>query len=180
MWIFLPILGAILGYCVGRVYFSALAEGRFVRWKHLMSSPEKVDAILAASTDVIFVHTSAGIFANYHVKDCISYALANCWESVSGVDEGFGAECEYDAPSSFKVSSPPRKYAERWAVQHRGAEWNNETHYIRTASGDIWVWQWGNFSLGMIGPYFMISCVGVILGSVCGLFLAWLINNKLG
>ena len=63
--------------------------------------------------------------------------------------------------------------------QECGAEWDNETQYIRTASGQIWVWQWSKYFMDMTGFYLAINCISVVLGFAAGVILAKILYNKL-
>lgn len=62
-----------------------------------------------------------------------------------------------------------------------GGEWYNETYYVLAENGEIWVWQWGNFSMGMIGPFLLILAGSLIVGFLAGLgfanFLARLLKS---
>lgn len=179
LYLILPILGAFLGYQAGRWIFTLQAEGRFVRWKHLSDPYGPVEAIVAAGTNQIQVRTAGGLYACYNVEGCLKYEISTCWYPL----EALAAEpiCDFGCSygfSTFKASSPPRSYLDRWIVVEHGRESSNETQYILTAGGEIWVWQWGNFSMGMIGIFFAYSCAGVVLGLIAGLLLAAILSRK--
>ena len=182
--VLLPVLGAFLGYQVGRLYLNARAQGRFVKWQHLPDPPQPADAIVIACANELQVQTAGGSYANLDVKHCLESELSSCWQPVRSADEGVSCliDCGDMYPSELKVSAPPREYQEKVTVrewQECGAEWDNETQYIRTANGQIWVWQWENSFMDMPGPFLAIYCISVILGCVAGVILAINLYNKL-
>ncbi len=167
--------GAYLGYQLGSRYFSALAEGRFVRWKPLPAPPAKVTAILTAAPNHIYVGTTQGIFFISNVQACLDSDHDSCWQKLASdqpIQPALFKCSPADASSRFQVSPPPVKYAQYLMTNECGGEWHNETHYIRTESGEIWIWLWGNFSMGMIGPFLFILLIGVVSGFFLGLAIA--------
>ncbi len=169
------LLGACLGYQLGSRYFSALSEGRFVRWKPLLNPPSKITTILTAAPNHIYVETTQGIFFISNVQACLEPDHRRCWQKLASdqpVQPAFFKCSPTDASSRFRVSTPPVKYVQYLMTNECGGEWYNETHYIRTESDEIWVWVWGNFSMGMIGPFLFILSIGVISGFFLGLAIA--------
>jgi hypothetical protein len=169
-----------LGYHAGRLYFKAKAQGVFVRWQRPLGPLQPVDAILAADTNNIYVRTAGGIYVNHHVSDCLSHKITACWEQASSVPDSMSENISRNkyAPTRFKVSVPPIKYEQESIAYEWYGEGYNETHYVRGTTGEIWVWQWGNFSMGMIGPFLVISGVSVVMGFVVGLCLAIILFVK--
>ena len=167
---------------VGGKYFLALSEGEFVRWKQLPNPPQPAESILAADPNQIYVKTAGGIYLNGNVETCLKDKRAPCWKRIAQIDN---EELNYfkctprENFSYFRVSSPSVNYEESLVVSQCGGEWYNETHYIRMKGGQIWVWQWGDFSMGMIVPFFLIIAGGTVLGLLAGLALAYLVSKIL-
>ncbi len=169
------IFGAYLGYQLGYSYFSAIREGRFVRWKPLPNPPSKVTTILTAAPNHIYVETAQGTYFIPNVQACLEPDHRGCWQELASdqpIQPVFFKCAPTDASSRFRVSPPPVKYAQYLMTNECGGEWYNETHYIRTESGEIWVWVWGNFSMGMIGPFLFILSVSMVSGLFLGLAIA--------
>ena len=182
IWIMLALAGATLGYVIGGRYFLALSEENFVHWKRLPNPPYLAESILAADPNQIYVKTAGGIYLNGNVEACLKDKSTTCWKRIAQIDN---EELNYfkctprENFSYFRVTSPPVNYEESQVVSECGGEWYNETHYIRMKGGEMWVWQWGNFSMGMIGPFFLIIAGGTVLGLLAGLALAYLVTKIL-
>ena len=179
----MSLTGAYLGYLIGHGYFVALSGGEFVQWKRLESPPSEPEAFLAANPHRIYVKTADGIYFNSDVENCLDHKKTDCWEKVESVDKvqlGYFKCSSGDVASHFQVSIPPIKYNEYLMVNECGGEWYNETHYVRGERGEIWVWQWGSFSMGMIGPFLFIVFGSVILGFVAGLGIAIIMAKFMG
>jgi hypothetical protein len=178
VYILLPLLGICAGFLGGKQVFTATADGVFVHWKRLAAPPARATALLAADPRSLIVQTEDGIYFAARVPDCLGADKPGCWEKADHADtsrlSGFGCSADV-AASHFRVPAPPIQPAESRIVYERGGEWNNETHYVRGQDGAIWVWTWGNFSMGMLGPLFLDLSAGMLLGFVLGLALASLL-----
>jgi len=173
LMLLLPVLGAYLGFQVGKWCFSTYSKGIFVRWQQIPNPPYKVTNILAASSNSLFIQTANGIYFNGDVIDCLKQKGYPCWRPVNEVDKTWLMFFPCTTLSSrFQVAAPPVSYVEYIMQNDCGGEYYNETYYLRSQDGELWVWQWGNFSMGMIAPFLFAICTGAMTGFLVGLLVA--------
>lgn len=172
-YILLPLIGTYLGFSVWQDAFFAYSSGAFVRWQMLPRLQEPVTQMLEANPNSLYVQTEAGIYLMLDVQGCLKHGGDRCWRKVEAVDTQIldHHPCS-SQPPMFHVAPTPVGNFERIDIYECFLESYNETHYLRDFQGNIWVWQWGNFSMGMIVPYFCTLFSGVSLGLVVGIWSA--------
>ena len=185
--VLIPLLCTGLGLGIGQVYYAALRQGAFVRWKQLASPPYAVEALLAAGPDRLYVQTAQGIYFMTGVKGCLKPGKPDCWQPAAQVERNRLTDfpCSPDeAGSRFRVAAPPVPAVEELTGSECGREWYDETHYVRSGTGELWVWQWGEYGMGLIGTFFLLACggpfVGLLVGGTLSLLLAWGGKKRLG
>ena len=172
-YILLPLIGTYLGFSVWQNAFFAYSSGTFVRWQVLPTLQGTVTQILEANANGLYAQTETGIYLILDVQGCLVKGGDRCWRKVEEVDaQMLDYQPCSSPPTQFHVASIPVQYGEKIDIYECRGEAYNATHYIRDFQGYIWVWQWGNFSMGMIVPYFCTLFSSVSLGLVVGIWSA--------
>ena len=179
LFVLLPLLGAIPGILAGRWFYLAQAQGKLEKWKRLPDPPQPAREILAADTNRLYVSTSGGIYYCANVNGCLT-DLVSCWEVVELVDESRLSTTQVSDHfySTYRVPDPPVVPAQLVAVSLRRAETYDETYYVRSREGEIWIWHWGNLSFFTIGLVLLVYCGSVCWCSGVGFAVAWVVFAK--
>jgi hypothetical protein len=160
--ILIPIASTILVVSIVLIYGSIRDSGKFVQWRLLGSSSEKVTKILGFCDYAICVQTDNQKIYSAHGCDGSS---SSCWEQVEQpvIEEPHFGSCWF----KFTEKTPPKRIIQVIKTNDCGSGGAIQTDYALLADGNVWVWEHTVTDLQPL-PWFMLAIQVAIISFIVG------------
>lgn len=178
--VLLFICASCLGFVAGDVFFSK--NSTIPEWRYLGSPPEKIERLLVADFDTIYVGT---IDKNIYSCRWSSPYDVNCWFRVEEIPEIFEPNCRY--PQSTPPSLPFDNSVEILRFHHcstfAGSDSDAAFSYYLLCDGTVVQWGYDSFHIGwpagVIKEWVKYVMTGFVLGiclSISFIIVAYFVN----
>ena len=156
----------VMGFFIGMALLRNTPE-----WRYLGSPPEKIDELLVANFDTIYVKTvSNSVYSCYWASP---YDI-NCWAKVETIPEVVEDYCAFaqDAPHQLPSGNVIGVLQFHRCGWFAGSDSYSAFNYYLLDDGNVVQWGYDGFHWGWPGGISRAWLRNVIIGSVLGMFCA--------